>query len=35
MPVMNVKDYADEQLSNHAGSRDHPDATLNEKDLPG
>lgn len=26
-----IKDYTDEQLSNHAGSRDHPDATLNEK----
>ncbi|HHJ4624735.1 TPA: phage tail protein, partial [Raoultella ornithinolytica] len=26
-----TKDYTDEQLSNHAGSRDHPDATLNEK----
>ena len=26
-----TKDYSDEQLSNHAGSRDHPDATLEEK----
>ncbi|MFW8362882.1 phage tail protein, partial [Klebsiella pneumoniae] len=26
-----AKDYADEQLSEHAQSRDHPDATLNEK----
>ncbi|HBR1827922.1 TPA: phage tail protein [Klebsiella pneumoniae] len=26
-----TKDYTDEQLSNHAGSRDHPDATLEEK----
>ncbi|MES4766300.1 phage tail protein [Klebsiella pneumoniae] len=26
-----IKDYADEQLSNHTVSRDHPDATLNEK----
>ncbi|HGU6765645.1 TPA: phage tail protein [Klebsiella pneumoniae] len=26
-----IKDYADEQLSNHAASRDHPDATLKEK----
>ncbi|HBW0853327.1 phage tail protein [Klebsiella variicola] len=26
-----IKDYADEQLSEHAGSRDHPDATLEEK----
>lgn len=26
-----IKDYADEQLSEHAGSRDHPDATLDEK----
>ncbi|HHS9279670.1 TPA: phage tail protein [Klebsiella michiganensis] len=26
-----IKDYTDEQLSNHAGSRDHPDATMNEK----
>lgn len=26
-----IKDYTDEQLSEHAGSRDHPDATLNEK----
>ncbi|PXJ09498.1 phage tail protein, partial [Klebsiella pneumoniae] len=27
----NAKDYADEQLSEHAASRHHPDATLNEK----
>lgn len=27
----NMKDYADEQISAHAGSRDHPDATLDEK----
>ncbi|UVG20770.1 phage tail protein [Klebsiella quasipneumoniae] len=27
----NAKDYADEQLSEHAQSRDHPDATLDEK----
>ncbi|HCB1080997.1 TPA: phage tail protein [Klebsiella variicola subsp. variicola] len=27
----NAKDYADEQLSEHAASRDHPDATLDEK----
>lgn len=26
-----AKDYADEQLSEHASSRDHPDATLTEK----
>ena len=26
-----IKDYADEQLSEHAASRDHPDATLDEK----
>ncbi len=26
-----AKDYADEQLSEHANSRNHPDATLNEK----
>ncbi|HBV1900171.1 TPA: phage tail protein [Klebsiella pneumoniae] len=26
-----TKDYTDEQLSNHAGSRDHPDATLEDK----
>ncbi|MEL1741294.1 phage tail protein [Klebsiella variicola] len=26
-----IKDYADEQLGEHAGSRDHPDATLEEK----
>lgn len=26
-----TKDYTDEQLSNHAGSRDHPDATLKDK----
>lgn len=26
-----AKDYADEQLSEHAQSRDHPDATLNDK----
>ncbi|WP_177338033.1 phage tail protein [Klebsiella quasipneumoniae] len=26
-----IKDYADEQLSEHAGSRDHPDATLDER----
>ncbi|MES3194192.1 phage tail protein [Klebsiella aerogenes] len=26
-----IKDYTDEQLSEHAGSRDHPDATLEEK----
>lgn len=26
-----IKDYADEQLSEHAGSRDHPGATLDEK----
>lgn len=26
-----AKDYADEQLSEHAQSRDHPDATLSEK----
>lgn len=26
-----TKDYTDEQLSEHAGSRDHPDATLDEK----
>ena len=26
-----IKDYTDEQLSEHAGSRNHPDATLNEK----
>lgn len=26
-----AKDYADEQLSEHATSRDHPDATLDEK----
>ncbi|EOY9167137.1 TPA: phage tail protein [Klebsiella pneumoniae] len=26
-----TKDYSDEQLSNHASSRDHPDATLEEK----
>ncbi|MFV2940276.1 phage tail protein [Klebsiella michiganensis] len=26
-----IKDYTDEQLSEHAGSRDHPDATLDEK----
>lgn len=26
-----AKDYADEQLSEHAASRDHPDATLDEK----
>ncbi|CAM3883772.1 phage tail protein [Klebsiella quasipneumoniae subsp. similipneumoniae] len=26
-----AKDYADEQLSEHAQSRDHPDATLDEK----
>lgn len=26
-----IKDYTDGQLSNHADSRDHPDATLNEK----
>ncbi|HDK6604632.1 TPA: phage tail protein [Klebsiella pneumoniae] len=26
-----TKDYTDEQLGNHAGSRDHPDATLEEK----
>ncbi|HBR4253379.1 TPA: phage tail protein [Klebsiella pneumoniae] len=33
--VINVgndaKDYTDKQLSEHAASRDHPDATLNEK----
>ncbi|HFP9264262.1 TPA: phage tail protein [Klebsiella michiganensis] len=27
----NAKDYADEQLSEHAASRNHPDATLDEK----
>lgn len=27
----NMKDYADEQISAHAGSRDHPAATLDEK----
>lgn len=26
-----IKDYTDEQLSEHVGSRDHPDATLEEK----
>lgn len=26
-----IKDYTDEQLSEHARSRDHPDATLDEK----
>ncbi|EMJ9259589.1 phage tail protein [Klebsiella pneumoniae] len=26
-----TKDYTDEQLGEHAGSRDHPDATLDEK----
>ncbi|QIJ47323.1 phage tail protein [Raoultella ornithinolytica] len=26
-----VKDYADDQLSDHASSRNHPDATLDEK----
>ncbi|WP_117037750.1 phage tail protein, partial [Klebsiella pneumoniae] len=26
-----IKDYTDEQLSEHAGSRNHPDATLEEK----
>ncbi len=26
-----IKDYADEQLGEHAGSRNHPDATLDEK----
>lgn len=26
-----IKDYADEQISNHAASREHPDATLKEK----
>ncbi|HBW8270619.1 TPA: phage tail protein [Klebsiella pneumoniae] len=26
-----IKDYADEQLSSHSASRDHPDATLDEK----
>lgn len=26
-----IKDYTDEQLSEHASSRDHPDATLDEK----
>ncbi|HFF8752631.1 TPA: phage tail protein [Klebsiella pneumoniae] len=26
-----TKDYTDEQLSEHAGSRDHPDASLDEK----
>lgn len=26
-----IKDYVDEQLGEHAGSRDHPDATLDEK----
>ncbi|MCZ0886155.1 phage tail protein [Raoultella ornithinolytica] len=26
-----IKDYTDEQLSEHAGSRNHPDATLDEK----
>ncbi|EPY4207909.1 phage tail protein [Klebsiella pneumoniae] len=26
-----IKDYADEQLGEHAGSRDHPDATQEEK----
>lgn len=26
-----TKDYTDEQLSEHAGSRDHPDATLDER----
>lgn len=26
-----IKDYADEQMSNHAASREHPDATLKEK----
>ncbi|WP_046852182.1 phage tail protein [Raoultella planticola] len=26
-----TKDYTDKQLSEHAGSRDHPDATLDEK----
>ncbi|HBT5586697.1 TPA: phage tail protein [Klebsiella pneumoniae] len=26
-----IKDYADEQLDEHAKSRDHPDATLDEK----
>ncbi|ENZ4856963.1 MULTISPECIES: phage tail protein [Klebsiella] len=26
-----TKDYADEQLSEHAGSRNHPDATLDDK----
>ncbi|HBV3929163.1 TPA: phage tail protein, partial [Klebsiella quasipneumoniae] len=26
-----IKDYTDEQLSEHAGSRNHPDATLLEK----
>lgn len=26
-----IKDYTDEQLSEHAGSRNHPDATLKEK----
>ncbi|MDU7912783.1 MAG: phage tail protein [Klebsiella grimontii] len=26
-----IKDYTDEQVSEHAGSRDHPDATLDEK----
>ncbi|HEC2625609.1 TPA: phage tail protein [Raoultella planticola] len=26
-----LKDYSDQQLSEHAGSRDHPDATLEEK----
>ncbi|WP_316544058.1 phage tail protein, partial [Klebsiella michiganensis] len=27
----NAKDYADEQLSEHADSRNHPDATLDKK----
>lgn len=26
-----IKDYADKQISNHAASREHPDATLKEK----
>ncbi|HEE4124996.1 TPA: phage tail protein [Klebsiella pneumoniae] len=26
-----IKDYADEQLGEHAGSRDHPEATLEDK----
>ena len=29
-----IKDYVDEQLGEHAGSRDHPDATLDEKGFP-